>query len=251
MMDWYQKMLEEFHSERNTAAFYKTQGFKKQWNYAKDLLSQKGFQTLVKKLRKSYDIPENGFKLNTPSWTHPIETWKHRTDPQMLEKLRNELRKFCETKQFAEKDWRSIFEYYIFYNELFLFQDPNSHNMCYVTDILTQKDSLGQELNDSLRNAFPVALLISPYASKRDILDYVEKLYKTQILPTQQIYQKDAKQGKVRNKNGKVQARNLFIYQNRNKSLKVIADLVRAEFKELLDHGHIGKIISLEHNKRK
>jgi hypothetical protein len=251
MTDWYQKILEEFHTERNTAGFYKTQGFKKQWNYVKDLLGQKNFQTWVKKLRKAYGIPENGFKLTTPSWTHPIETWKYRTDSQMLEKLRNEVRKFCETKQFAEKDWRSIFEYYIFYNELFLFQDPNSHNMCYVTDILTQRDSLGQELNESLRNSFPVALLISPYASKRDILDYVEKLYKTQILPTQQIYQKDAKQGKVRNKSSKVQARNLFIYQNRNKSLKVIAALVKTKFKELLDDGHIGKIISLENNKRK
>lgn len=251
MTDWYQKILEEFHAERNTAAFYRTQGFKKQWNYATDLLNQKGFQSWTEKLRKKYDIPKRGFIIATRSWKHPIEIWGHYQDYSKLEELRNEVRKFCASKQFAEKDWRSIFEYYIFYNELFLFKDPNSHNMCYVTDILTQRDSLGQELNDSLKNSFPVALLINPYASERDILDYVKKLYKTQILPTQKIYQKDKKQGKIRNKNSKVQARNLFIYQNRNKSLKVIAGLVKAQFKEILDEGHIGKIISLENNKRK
>lgn len=249
MNDWYSKILDEFHKERNTAAFYSTQGFKKLWNFAKDLTKKKDFQDMVHVLRKEYDIPEQGFIITTNSWTHPPENWKYYGGIEQ-EQIRIKIREFCKEQQLPVKDWRSIFEDYVFYNKLFLFQDPNSHNICYVTDIKTKRDSLGKEISDDIINAYPVALLISPYASERDILDFVKKLYKTEIEPTQKKHRKETALGKSRSKNLQKQARNEFIYEHRLLPLKQIASLVHKEFKELLDQGSIGKIISLEIKRR-
>lgn len=99
---------------------------------------------------------------------------------------------------------------------------------------------------------YPVVLRISPYASKRDILDYVKKMYKHSIAPRQEKYRRDdIKLGKIKQKNPEIQKRNHFIYENRDKPRKEIASLVAERFDEYLDVGHISKIISLEKKKRK
>ena len=100
---------------------------------------------------------------------------------------------------------------------------------------------------------FPVDIRISPYASERDILDYIKKMYSFFIKPIQERYKEKTNLGKVKNKKEIIQLRNDLIYKNRHLKLKEIMALIGEEFgnSAIIDCGYIGKIISLEKKKRK
>jgi hypothetical protein len=149
--------------------------------------------------------------------------------------------------------------YYIIYNTWFDFWSFGG---------LVQVEDVNQYLNgpfqfeyeeeaniDYLKGVFeeyPISILISPYASQRDVIDFIKKTHVTHIRPLQEKYQKpDVKIGKVRKRNNKVLVRNKFIYENRNLSKRKIAHLVADNFDEVLDYTYIAKIISDEDNKRK
>ncbi len=55
MPHWYHKFLDEFDKERNTKAFYQTQGFKKLWNYYIGVVESDRFQLEVRGLRDKYE----------------------------------------------------------------------------------------------------------------------------------------------------------------------------------------------------
>ncbi len=97
---------------------------------------------------------------------------------------------------------------------------------------------------------YPVFINISAHATKRDILDYITKMYKTKIKPIQDEYRKDTSLGKFKTKNKKKEERNLFIYNNRKLPNKEIISLVAEKFGEVLDYALIAKIIYLEKEKR-
>lgn len=108
-------------------------------------------------------------------------------------------------------------------------------------------DDLGESISQH-----PIALKISPYAEKSDIIDYVKKMYEVSIKPIQIKY-RDPKitLGKSRKKNPKIKARNKYIYDNRlDYTSKELIELINKRFGEILDQGHIGKIISDERKKR-
>ena len=98
---------------------------------------------------------------------------------------------------------------------------------------------------------FPVRVDISPYASKRDILDFIRKNY-DRIKEIQDKHKiKVIKIGKIRSRKPHIQKRNDFIYKHRHLPRREIMRLVSKKFNEVLDYGHIGKIISLEKKRRK
>src|SRR3989344_8779676 len=98
---------------------------------------------------------------------------------------------------------------------------------------------------------FPIAIRISPHASLRDISEYVRK-YSRIIKEKQEKYkEKKIKIGQVKLRNRTTQERNDFIYKNQNLPIKEISALVYKKFKQNIDHGYIGKIISLEKKSRK
>ncbi len=250
--DWYDKILDEFHKERNTQAFYKTKGFKKLWNYIYEITKKESFQNYMQDLRDKYKIPVNGFQIKTETWTHPPEEWIYSNNRVAIVKIRKKLRKFCLQYQLSPKDWLSIFESYLFYNELQLYLEPNSHNLCLVSDLINKTNSLGKIIAKDEIAFYPVALQISPYASKRDILDYIQKIYKTEIKPMQEKFRKPKINiGKYRTKKQSIQQRNNFIYENRNLPKKEIMHLLSAKYDNYPDYGEIGKIISLETKRRK
>jgi len=253
MADWYQKIQDEFHRERNTQAFYQTQGHKKLWNAYKDTIKTEHFQRQIKALRIKYKIPKTGYRITESPWTHPPKDWKHYPDRMYWKsKIYLELKEVCIKYHFLPQDWEWVFEQYLFYNRTLISWEPNSHNLCFVSDMHTRRDSIGREITESEINTYPVTLHISPHASERDILDYVKKLYTTEIKPLQGIYKdKLSLIGKAKKKQGKKQRRNEFIYQNQDWSTKDLAAQVGKEFGEVLDPGHIKKIISLENAKRK
>lgn len=102
------------------------------------------------------------------------------------------------------------------------------------------------------RDTFPVMLAISPFASQRDIVEYVKKFHADHILPIQKRSLAKYENTPMRNrsKDSSTRDRNDFIYENRELPRKEIATSVAKKFKEYLDVGHIGKIISEEKKKR-
>ncbi|MEK9159825.1 MAG: hypothetical protein AAB383_03790 [Patescibacteria group bacterium] len=247
----YPAHLRQFHLDRNTKAFYKSQSFKKMWNSFYDSTKKKAFQTFILQLRGKYKIPQNGFKINGNKWTTPPAEWAYEMWDTEHKEIQNAIKDFCRNQQIPSKDWSFSIEQYLFFNQIFISPEPNSHNVCYITDISTKQDSLGQELNDDLTTAYPVGLLISPYASQRDILAYVKDIYTTEIVPLQEKYKKEGSLiGKSRGKMAITRKRNELIWQNRERPLKEIMEVVKKECGLDADVGSIGKILSLERKAR-
>lgn len=254
--DWYQKILEDFHQERNTAAFYKTQGFKKLWRYLVSIVEKDEFQKIILGIRNEFSIPLEAFPIIGKSWNHPPKKWKLYS-PDWVERLkiqnqiREKLEMACNKYGLPPRDFVEILEDYLFYNKLFLTPEPNGHNLCYVIDLKTKRDSLGSELTDKDIENYPVALLINPSTSKRDILDFVEKLFKTAIRPLQEKYKKpNFKIGSVKKTRPDIRARNKFIYENRNLPVKEIRRLLWSDKHLVLKSKDISKILSLEKAKK-
>ncbi|MFA5967137.1 MAG: hypothetical protein WC805_01285 [Patescibacteria group bacterium] len=249
MPAFYRNFLDQFHRERHTSKFYTTQSFKRLWNSFLDYVKTQEFQDDVQKIRNDLGIPKNGFQIEGDTWSHYPENWRYGSEERT--KFSKQIKELCEKLDLIPlRDWRWIIETYALYNQAFLCIDPNSHNLCYVTDLATHKDSLGNELTTDLTKMYPIALLISPHASKRDILDYIEKLYSTEIEPAQEKHKGGSRWIKpVRKK--RQRQRNDFIYDNKNLPLAKIADIVQEKFGgDLMDEGAVSKIISLESKKR-
>lgn len=247
----YPAHLRQFHIDRNTKAFYKSQSFKKMWNSFHDFTKKRAFQEFILNLRGKYRIPQNGFTINGDSWTTPPDEWTYEMWDTEHKEIQSAIRGFCREQQIPSKDWEFTIEQYLFFNQMFISPEPNSHNMCYITDMSTKQDSVGQELNDDLITAYPVGLLISPYASQRDILAYVKSIYRAEIAPLQKKYKTEGSLiGKSRSKMAMTRKRNELIWQNRERPLKEIMEIVKKEFRTDIDVGSIGKILSLERKNR-
>jgi hypothetical protein len=233
-----------------------TKSHKKIANYFSELIKKKEFKDTIKELRKKYLIPPEGIKAKRMDRIIPPEGY----DYSLYRELLNDLETLCRKYNLYPLDFKDLLEGHIFYNDLsFPFLD-NAFNLCRISNLknLHQKDfksdpsyisSEGQKDED---NYYPIGVEISPYASLRDILDYVEAMYKPMIEPLQAYYRKeDVKIAKVRSRNPKVSLRNKFIYDHRGLPRKKIMELLSEKFKEPLDVGHIGKIISIETQRRK
>lgn len=97
----------------------------------------------------------------------------------------------------------------------------------------------------------PVIIRLSPYASQREVIDYIKKSYAELIEPIQERYRdEEIMLGRVKKKKKSIQDRNDYIYENKDLPRKEIAHLVYEVYGEILDEGHVGKIISLEKQKR-
>ena len=98
---------------------------------------------------------------------------------------------------------------------------------------------------------YPIGIRISPYASKRDIVDFINTIFPL-IKGMQESYKKAGiKIGKVKKKKKSIQERNVFIYENRKLSINETKRLVEEKFGESLDYEYIGKIRSYEAKRRK
>jgi len=132
---------------------------------------------------------------------------------------------------------------------------PREVSTCLVRDFNneTKKQIYFEEISN-IEIAYPVAIAITPYASKREIIDFVEKGYKTMIEPLQKKYGFSAsKMGKIKKRKKHIQDRNDFIYENRRLPRRKIMEMVTDKFPKLdpIDYAYVSKIISNEKKRRK
>jgi hypothetical protein len=226
----------------------------KVWKYLKGLCEDPDFLQKIRRVRKKYNLPPNGITEVVQVKPKVIKLPEHLSGSN----FQNEIDKF--TKELGLSSyWSEAIQYHVAYNQWFDFWSFGG---------LVQVDDLNTYINGPFRydgdeegdldyvkmilEEHPIAITISPYASLRDILDFLKKTYKTDIEPLQNKYKKtEIKLGKMRKRNASVYARNQFIYENKHLASKKLMALVSDEFGEVLDYTYISKIISDEEKKRK
>lgn len=223
-------------------------------NYFLDLVDRDDFQRDIKSFREKYQIPKNGFEETERDSIYPDlppKSWGYDfgNDDKAYITFLNEVGLLGEKYKIPVQNYSMVDEY-IMYNKV---DFSNLGGLCLVQDSL----ELGKHKDTDRENneAYPILLRVSPYASLRDILDYIQIAYTPLIKPLQEIYQdKEVKLGKSRSKSEILRKRNAFIFKHRHLPLREISILLRGR-KDLgadrPDEGNIGKIISLEKKKRK
>lgn len=251
----YKSILDK--NARENFEYFNTAGFQKMWNYALAVSKTDHFQKTIADLKQKYEIPSEGFDdtplYATDEWrfVYPPR-WKYYSNKRTWREVQKALKELCGKYQLHYMDWHEVIGKYLFYNRFEVSKYKNSFSICRVADLIEEKkEQISKQFEKDDDMAYPIAIRVSPYASQRDIVDFVKKSH-----PQIEVYQKSyrdpkIKIGKVKSKKEKTKLRSEFIYQYRHLPRKQIMRLVNSTFNELLDYGHIGKIISLETKKRK
>jgi hypothetical protein len=240
----------DWFSDPNDAGWSlsKTSGYKKLINYFEEIANTDRFSKHIVSLRTKYGLSEHGIKGSDdfmdlfPKLTKELDSNKsfqedlrtlmleYGLDPLMWE---TELTEYVITDEFTSEPYValcSLLDYKKYVKEGNNFFIPQIHN----------------------EDVYPISLGISAFASERDIIDYIKHTYTQVIKPLQEKYKNpELKIGSIKKKKAKIQERNEFIYQNREFTRRELMSKVNDKFGEVLDYGHIGKIISLMDKKRK
>lgn len=246
-----------------------TQGRDKIWNYFLDLIKTEKFQKEIENFR--IEIKQNK-EIN-------------------YIKLNERIRLTAIIYGLDCDDWEETLTNYIYTNKL---EIPESIDMCKIITLPELEESFVDEEKEdfdimeslsendkekylknkkeilkyksplehlnikmNLLNNYPIAILINPKASLRDIQDFITKNYDLRVTNLKKAFKNSILRknnlGNVKKKNNFIQERNEFIYQNKHLPSKVIMRMLYEKYGNNfeIDQGYIGKIISMEEKKRK
>jgi hypothetical protein len=228
--------MTEDEFNQGIAKYLKTSGHKKLMNYVQALFEDPKFIKEVNKIRKEVGIVSGKQLIPLTEEGVKTATAYHKAIDGLLLKYK------------LNYMWSDMIS--MFVND-FIKDGASWGTICELQDVQDMKEDPLMDTNIELDdNAFPLALRISPYASQRDLIDYIKVMYKDTIKPMQDKYlDKEVKIGKFRSKKEHIKQRNAFIIKNQHLPAKKIASMVAKEFGEFLDYALVSKIIYL--NKRK
>lgn len=237
-------------------------------NYIKKITASNSFKSDLKDLKIRCGVPENGFeKESEDKKLNSIikKQYANFDSKKYIKEIAELLENYGITKSIAPT-WvntitlGNLYKNSITPQDLYSVYGEPTYGMIDVLDISDLLDPTfeGETYEDTV-NYFkeitagkPVAILVNPYASQRDIIDSVKKLYQTSILPILDLHKRsNVRIGKVRKNNSRVEERNAFIYENRNLSKKDLITLVHKKCGDTLDQSYLNKIIREERAKRK
>lgn len=208
---------------------YITKAFFKLWNVFLDLVKKEKFLKEVEKIRK-----DKGIILDLEE----IEKKK-----EFIFSSDKDANKLCEKYGFDPAYYSDTFYCFIFYNKLAP-PDPDI-GLCEIVDIFDPIYPKGYD------ERYPIAIRISPYASLRDIQEFVNKQFFLLEHLMNKYKDPNSKIGKLKGKNKGIQERNDLIWKNRKLPTREIFKIIYDRFDESLDLSYINKIIILENKKRK
>ena len=228
----------EFKKHKERDSYLSSKGFKHLWNYFLEIINQKPLIDYIKTLRIKYGIPQNGFKLGDKRLLNIDSV--HLYDDIIALSVKYGLNGIL---------WAETMSLLIKYN---IVQEPTGVGLCQLSDFTegTNENKISQYIRIY---AHPISIKVSPYASKRSILDWIEKNFGAVQKLQAQYKNPEIKIGQYRTKNTRIQQRNKFIWDNRNLSRQIILGKIKTKFGSSLNLGYqdIAKIISLEKKRRK
>lgn len=223
-----------------------TQGYKKYLKYLREFFVQEAYIDFRRRVRAKHSIPPEGYISKVPK----VKMAALERDKKLAQEIKN----LIETYRLDIYDGHDL----ILGNILTNMTEPTlvntrGHTSCIVVDLANEsKDKFSKKLRKQEDRLYPIAIRISPHASRRDIRDFIEKLYPTQISKMLEAYQGDATNfNKNRSKNNKLQAIHQFVYENKNIPPKELLQQVKINFGRVFDYAEITKIISTEKKRRK
>jgi len=211
------------------------QSYDKLWNYVRYIIRREDFIEKILGLKKKHGIPDECYSVEN-NWDVFVKF--SNDDQDYLQPIIKDLNNILSEYGLCATYWEDIFTYYILFGEIKEFEPCSVRGLIIMT--------FSKNNNADKNEAFPISLQISPYASKRDMLDYIEKEY-DMIEAYQKFHRKDnIKIGKFKSKDKKTQAIHDFLYYNRETPRKILCEQVADLFNEILDEGNVGKLISRE-----
>lgn len=220
-----------------------TSAYKTVWSYLLGIAEEAEFQQKMHTLRKKYGLPEEGVSNVTtgPSDVSELEAIELPVEISDIEAFQKEISLW--TKELGLSwFWTHTLEFKVAYNRWFNFWSFGG---------LAHTEEL-KNYNPEKDDEYPLAIMFSPYASRNDLIDFIEKTYISHIKPLQQKYvDPNIRIGNVRERDDEKIKRNMFIYSHRNKSNEELVHLVADNYGKVYDYTYLRKIISDEEKKRK
>jgi len=216
-----------------------TQGSNKFYEVFADVVEKNEFQKDILKLRKILGIPKKGFPEN-----------KFKDSQKELIFVPFKATKIILNKYNLHFIFYETIEDYILYNKIERYWDVvGGGNMCLVDDAQELfEDPYTKETQKEDARYYPVLIRIQRNASKRDVIDFINKNFKT-IEYIQKKYIPSGQKRRIRKKINR--ERNNFIYQNRYLKIKELIKKIKSKFgKSPLDF-EIRKIVYQEKKRRK
>lgn len=209
---------------------------RKAWSYFLDIVDSEDFRSEMRKLKIKYGYPEHNLDDRIRYHELPNDNFTYQD-------VKKDLLLLEEKYGFANYGIADVLE------EIF---DGSARDWFYPLSVggaCKLCDDSSYDFSD--KEYFPISVRISPYASKNDIIDLVNKTYKDIIQPIQKKYQKEGVCMSVkRGRSKEVRKKYDFVFKNRQLPLEQIRKNISEELGLALDTGEIAKMISLEKKRR-
>ncbi|NTV40789.1 MAG: hypothetical protein HGA61_00750 [Candidatus Moranbacteria bacterium] len=240
-------------------------------NYLEAFIESDHFQDEIKKLRIKYKIPVEGYEfskedqkqLDRIDYFYFPDSHKNKIE-NLIVPLGEDLNEIQKMTPLRFIGFKKTLYLYLFHNKLFedvLLSYLKSVNLCKVADSVDEYADFYRGTEDPLvylnylkteNDYFPAHLRISPYASKRDIIKFIEENYSKLIKPIQEKYKNpDTNLGKVRNRRKKGRNNLILSLRSKGKSLTEIRKEIKEKTNENLGYEDVAKILSIERKRRK
>ncbi len=243
------------------------QGVVKIEAYLRYVINKVAFQDEVHFTRRKLEIPSAGFNIDIKdgdySFAHMspiIESYiQGLLDKRRINKLGQYVVSICDKYEIIYEDmWYNIVQNYILFNKLPIIDNLYKHqifDLCYLEDSRQTELEIGGHFDhpelDSRGKRFPISIRISPYATQRDVIDYIENRFR-QINDIQRKYvHPEIKLGNVRKKQNPELDQFIFELKEAGLTQSEISKRALKKFPESnLDKGSVGKKISIEKKRR-
>ncbi len=227
-----------------------TDAHQRLWLLLKRTSKSQSFRERLIKMRIDFGIPPKGYEKKPLDYEHfgynsfaVPESWTEENSPARFEELHNGLDVLTDGCDLGViKAYPQIFYWIIFYG---LYMLPDKVGTVVIKDMVEVKKwtDFGKLEENYL---FPIAIFISPHASRNDILDFV-KTNSDRIKKLQAQYaEKTPPLKNVRRREPLAPTK--FILQQEGKPHQEIANLANKKFDRAFTYSDVGKILN---NKRK
>jgi hypothetical protein len=170
------------------------------WELLLRMKSDKKFQDDLKRLRKLHNIPESGFKdlpidythLGYASFNFPQE-WVREIDNIDTEAFSSDVNNLVKDHKLGALDVQAcVMDWILFYDKYHL--PDNAGNVVLLDMVKTRKNLRNKKIKEN--HAFPVGIMVNPYASINEIKEYIDvnskkikniqERYKDRVAPLRQ-----------------------------------------------------------------